>query len=60
MRTELREVYQKQVEEVVKAKLKDFQTQLDAAELNFQNEIEAKNRAIAEIAARKIQSIVDK
>ena len=60
MRSELREVYQKQVDDVVKTKLKEFQEQLDAAEVAFQADLETKQRAIAECAARKIKSIIDK
>ncbi|XP_044583110.1 myosin heavy chain, non-muscle [Cotesia glomerata] len=59
-RTELRDMYQKQVDDVVNTKLKEFEAQLDAAELNFQLELESKQRAIAECAARKIKSIIDK
>lgn len=60
LRAELRDVYQKQVDDVVKTKLQEFQTQLDSAEIVFQNEIETKQRAIAECAARKIKSVIDK
>ncbi|XP_031787798.1 interaptin isoform X2 [Nasonia vitripennis] len=60
LRAELRDVYQKQVDDVVKTKLQEFQTQLDSAEMVFQNEIETKQRAIAECAARKIKSVIDK
>ncbi|KAL7296099.1 hypothetical protein TKK_0010648 [Trichogramma kaykai] len=60
LRAELRDVYQKQVDDVVKAKLQEFQTQLDSAETVFQNEIEIKQKAIAECAARKIKVLMDK
>lgn len=60
IRTDLREVYQKQVDEVVKAKLQEFQAQLDTAESAFQAELETRQRAIAECAARKIKSVIDK
>ena len=60
IRAELREVYQKQVDEVVKAKLQEFQAQLDTAEATFQTEFETRQRAIAECAARKIKSVIDK
>lgn len=60
MRSELREVYQKQVDEVVQTKLQEFQMQLDSAEMNFQADLEAKQRAIAECAARKIKIVIDK
>ncbi|XP_034934439.1 protein CROWDED NUCLEI 1 isoform X2 [Chelonus insularis] len=59
-KTELRDVYQKQLDEVVNTKLKEFEAQLDAAELNFQIELESKQRAIAECAARKIKTVIDK
>lgn len=60
MRTELREIYQNQLDDVVKTKLKEFQSQLDAAEVAFQADLETRQRAIAECAARKIKSIIDK
>ncbi|KAJ8682145.1 hypothetical protein QAD02_017937 [Eretmocerus hayati] len=60
LRAELREVYQKQVDDVVQKKLQEFQNQLDSAETVYQNELEAKQRAIAECAARKIKSVIDK
>ncbi|XP_015606012.1 interaptin isoform X2 [Cephus cinctus] len=60
IRTELREVYQKQLDEVVKTKLQEFQAQLDTAESVFQSELETRQRAIAECAARKIKSVIDK
>ncbi|XP_046419287.1 cytadherence high molecular weight protein 2-like isoform X2 [Neodiprion fabricii] len=60
IRIELREVYQKQVDEVVKAKLQEFQSQLDAAESAFHSELESRQRAIAECAARKIKTVLDK
>ncbi|XP_046740118.1 myosin-13-like isoform X2 [Diprion similis] len=60
IRVELREVYQKQVDEVVKAKLQEFQSQLDAAESAFHSELESRQRAIAECAARKIKTVLDK
>lgn len=59
-RCELRAVYQKQLDEVVKAKQLEFQTQLDSAEVGFQTELETKQRAIAECATRKIKTIIDK
>ncbi|XP_012254001.2 sporulation-specific protein 15-like [Athalia rosae] len=59
-RKELRDVYQKQVDEVVKAKLQEFQSQLDTAESTFQSELESRQRAIAECAARKIKTVLDK
>ncbi|XP_035723191.1 myosin-11-like isoform X2 [Vespa mandarinia] len=60
MRSELQEVYQKQVDEVVKAKLQEFQTQLDSAELEFVEELKSRQQVIAECAARKIKEIIDK
>ncbi|KAK0157874.1 hypothetical protein PV328_011563 [Microctonus aethiopoides] len=59
-RSELRDIYQNQVDEVVNIKLKEFQSQLDTAELTYQMELDAKQRAIAECAARKIKNIIDK
>ncbi|KAL2751093.1 centrosomal protein of 112 kDa isoform X1 [Vespula maculifrons] len=60
IRSELQEVYQKQVDEVVKAKLQEFQTQLDSAELEFVEELKSRQQVIAECAARKIKEIIDK
>ena len=60
LKSELRNLYQKQVDETVQTKLKEFQTQLDAAELSFQNEVELKTRAVAENAARKMKALTDK
>ncbi|XP_076659482.1 centriole duplication and spindle assembly protein centrobin [Halictus rubicundus] len=60
IRLELQEVYQKQVDEVVKVKLQEFQTQLDAAESEFLEELKTRHRVIAECAARKIKDVIDK
>ncbi|XP_076682485.1 centriole duplication and spindle assembly protein centrobin isoform X2 [Andrena cerasifolii] len=60
IRSELQEVYQKQVDEVVKVKLQEFQTQLDAAESEFLEELKTRQQVIAECAARKIKDIIDK
>ncbi|KZC09451.1 PREDICTED: restin homolog [Dufourea novaeangliae] len=60
IRLELQEVYQKQVDEVVKVKLQEFQTQLDAAESEFLEELKTRQQVIAECAARKIKDIIDK
>ena len=60
IRSELQEIYQKQVDEVVKAKLQEFQTQLDAAESEFVEELKTRQQVIAECAARKIKDIIDK
>ncbi|XP_043279919.1 major antigen isoform X2 [Venturia canescens] len=60
IRSELREIYQNQLDDVVKTKLKEFQGQLDAAEMAFQADLETRQRAIAECAARKIKGIIDK
>lgn len=59
----MQEVYQKQVDEVVKAKLQEFQTQLDTAQSEFLEELrmaELKQQVIAESAARKIKDVIDK
>ena len=53
-------MYQKQLDEVVKAKQQEFQTQLDSAEVVFQTELDTRQRAIAECAARKIKTVMDK
>lgn len=63
IRAELQEVYQKQVDEVVKAKLQEFQTQLDTAQSEFLEELrmaELKQQITAESAARKIKDVIDK
>lgn len=60
IRAELQEVYQKQVDEVVKAKLQEFQTQLDNAESEFLEELKTRQQVIAECAARKIKDVIDK
>lgn len=60
IRAELQEVYQKQVDEVVKAKLQEFQMQLDTAESEFLEEMKTRQQVIAECAARKIKDVIDK
>ncbi|XP_017882311.1 centromere protein F-like [Ceratina calcarata] len=60
IRAELQDIYQKQVDEVVKVKLQEFQTQLDAAESEFVEELKNRQQVIAECAARKIKDIIDK
>ncbi|XP_017759440.1 PREDICTED: uncharacterized protein LOC108550251 [Eufriesea mexicana] len=60
IRSELQEIYQKQVDEVVKVKLQEFQTQLDAIESEFLEELRTRQQVIAECAARKIKDIIDK
>ncbi|KAL0134083.1 hypothetical protein PUN28_001155 [Cardiocondyla obscurior] len=60
IRAELQEVYQKQVDEVVKAKLQEFQMQLDNAESEFLEELRTRQQVIAECAARKIKDVIDK
>ncbi|KAG6802567.1 myosin-2 heavy chain isoform X1 [Apis mellifera caucasica] len=60
IRCELQEIYQKQVDEVVKVKLQEFQTQLDVAESEFLEELKTRQQVIAECAARKIKDIIDK
>lgn len=60
IRAELQEVYQKQVDEVVKVKLQEFQMQLDTAESEFLEELKTRQQVIAECAARKIKDVIDK
>ncbi|XP_029171168.1 serine/threonine-protein kinase dst2-like isoform X2 [Nylanderia fulva] len=60
IRAELQEVYQKQVDEVVKTKLQEFQMQLDTAESEFLEELKTRQQVIAECAARKIKDVIDK
>ncbi|XP_014602433.1 PREDICTED: uncharacterized protein PFB0765w isoform X1 [Polistes canadensis] len=58
--SELQEVYQKKLDEVVKSKLQEFQTQLDSAELEFVEELKSRQQVIAECAASKIKEIINK
>lgn len=60
IREELQKVYQKQVDEVVKAKLQEFQMQLDTAESEFLEELKTRQQVIAECAAKKIKDLIDK
>ncbi|XP_020278687.1 uncharacterized protein LOC109852177 isoform X2 [Pseudomyrmex gracilis] len=60
IREELQKVYQKQVDEVVKAKLQEFQMQLDSAESEFLEELKTRQQVIAECAAKKIKDLIDK
>ncbi|XP_078044590.1 centriole duplication and spindle assembly protein centrobin [Augochlora pura] len=60
IRLEMQELYQKQVDEVVKVKLQEFQTQLDVAESEFLEELKTRQQVIAECAARKIKDVIDK
>lgn len=60
IRLELQDIYQKQVDKVVKVKLQEFQTQLDAAESEFLDELKTRQQVIAECAAKKIKDIMDK
>lgn len=48
------------MDEVVKAKLLEFQTQLDAAESEFLEELKTRHQIIAECAAKKIKDVIDK
>lgn len=45
---------------MVKAKLQEFQTQLDTAESEFLEELKTRQQVIAECAARKIKDVIDK
>lgn len=60
IRSELQDVYQKQVDEVVKVKLQEFQTQLDAAESEYLEDLRTRQQVIAECAARKVKDVMDK
>lgn len=60
IRNELQEVYQNQVDEVVKKKLQEFQNQLDSAESEFLQELKTRQQVIAESAARKVKDVIDK
>ncbi|CAH1119258.1 unnamed protein product [Phaedon cochleariae] len=57
---ELRNFYQGQVEILVQNKLKEFQSQLDQAEMGFKGEIKKREMSIAKTAASHIQQISEK
>lgn len=59
-KVELKEFYQNQVENIVQEKLKEFQTQLSAAEKVLQKEIEVRERAVTDLAVKQVQQIVEK
>lgn len=60
MKTELHDFYQAQLERVVRDKLKEFQSQLDAAESTLQRELESRERSVAQLAARQLQHVTEK
>lgn len=60
IKTELREFYQNQLNSNVKEKLKEFQSQLDSAELSLHREFQAKEKTIAENAAKQLKQISEK
>lgn len=60
LKTELHDFYQAQLERVVRDKLKEFQTQLDAAESTLQRELESRERSVAQLAARQLQHVTEK
>lgn len=60
MKTELHDFYQAQLERVVREKLKEFQSQLDAAEATLQRELESRERSVAQLAARQLQHVTEK
>nr|XP_018915828.1 PREDICTED: myosin-2 heavy chain [Bemisia tabaci] len=60
LKKELRVFYQKQLESVVRDKLKEFQSQLDAAEAALKVELHTRERALAELAARQMQILTEK
>ncbi|XP_067000630.2 uncharacterized protein [Anabrus simplex] len=60
VKLDLRDYYQEQVEAVVREKLQEFQTQLDNAEASLQREMEERDKAASEAAAKQVQHITDK
>ncbi|XP_034244811.1 uncharacterized protein LOC117647240 isoform X2 [Thrips palmi] len=60
IKTELHDFYQKQLERVVRDKLKEFQGQLDTAESALQRELESRERSVAQLAARQLQHVTEK
>ncbi|KAI5755286.1 hypothetical protein M8J77_015701 [Diaphorina citri] len=60
IKTELREFYQTQLNNNVKEKLKEFQTQLDSAELTLHREFQQKEKTIVENAAKQLKQISEK
>ncbi|KAL1464143.1 hypothetical protein WDU94_003816 [Cyamophila willieti] len=60
IKSELRDFYQNQLNTNVKEKLKEFQSQLDAAELTLHREFQAKEKTIVENAAKQLKQISEK
>lgn len=60
IKSELRDFYQNQLNNNVKEKLKEFQSQLDAAELTLHREFQQRERSIVENAAKQLKQISDK
>ncbi|XP_069699894.1 putative leucine-rich repeat-containing protein DDB_G0290503 isoform X2 [Periplaneta americana] len=60
IKVELREYYQEQLEVVVRDKLREFQEQLDAAEVSLHKELEQREHAITDLASRQVKQISEK
>jgi len=59
-KVELKKFYQDQVELVVKEKVQELQKELDAAKLNYYEELKTREMAIAKSAASHIQKLNEK
>lgn len=59
-RTELRALYQGQLEAVVREKLKEFQNQLDAAEAALKAELQAREKLWADKASSQCQLLSER
>nr|CAD7425966.1 unnamed protein product [Timema monikensis] len=60
VKVDLRDYYQREVEVVVRTKLDEFQGQLDSAETSLRQELEAREKAVTEIAQKQVKQIADK
>uniref|UniRef100_A0A8D8S8D6 Centrobin n=1 Tax=Cacopsylla melanoneura TaxID=428564 RepID=A0A8D8S8D6_9HEMI len=60
IKSELRDFYQNQLNTNVKEKLKEFQSQLDSAELTLHREFQQKEKTIVENAAKQLKQISEK
>lgn len=59
-KNDLRSFYQQQVEVLVKGKLKEFQDQLERAEVALQNELLLKEQTITKQAAKQMYKLAEK
>lgn len=59
-KTDLRNFYQDQVEQVVRDKLQEFQTQLEQAEQDLEENLKIREMNVVKSAAMHIQQITEK